>query len=75
MNSMNEKERNSKITKMIQYLESLGVKKKSVNRLDDYLKRDDCHKKKQTEEDYHKEQAEWLRAVKKKSKNKEQVNK
>lgn len=63
----NDKERNERIERLIQFLSGSGntLKNKGV---DAYLEDDQCHNKHQTEEEYLEEQAHWLCAVNKKKK-------
>ncbi|MBU1170318.1 MAG: hypothetical protein KKD44_12215 [Proteobacteria bacterium] len=60
-----EKERNDRIDKLIRILTENGTRLNNVS-LNTLLENEHCHNRFQTEEDYQKEQADWLETRKKK---------
>lgn len=62
MNMSDEKERNERIEKLIRMLSEGGTHLKNRD-LKTILDDEHCHNRHQTEEDYQKEQAAWLKRV------------
>lgn len=58
-----EKERNEKIDKLIDFFKKTGVFTKR-EKLGEMMKKEDFHNKYQTEARYQEEQAEWLKKIK-----------
>jgi hypothetical protein len=70
MKTNSEKERNTIVDKLIHFLEKIG-KRTSPMTIEEYLDDERAANRHQTEEEYQKEQEEWLRSVKEKKINKE----
>ncbi|GAB6095946.1 hypothetical protein JCM14469_21990 [Desulfatiferula olefinivorans] len=62
MKNSDEKERNERLDKLIRMLTECGTRLKN-KALSELLEDDRCHNKHQSEDEYQKEQAAWLEAV------------